>query len=108
MDDRRILAEIECHLTRDDPELVSLMDALNDQFPHGQDDADDRIDDGVRHSRRRKAVVAFLIIALAGMILTAILTSSPADDTPRPPKSLASATSVQPRRRSPRQEGHCQ
>ncbi|MGW0761211.1 DUF3040 domain-containing protein [Streptomyces sp. NPDC002814] len=108
MDDRRILAEMERHLARDDPGLVSLMDALNHQFPHDQDDADGRDDDAARHSRRRKAAVAFLIIALAGLILTAILTSSPADDTPRPPKSLAVAASVHTRRRGPRYGGHCQ
>ncbi len=74
MDDRRILAEMERHLARDDPELVSLMDALNDQFSHNQDDADGRDDDAARHSRRRKAAVV-LIIALAALILTAIVTS---------------------------------
>lgn len=102
MDGRHILAEIEHRLTRDDLGLVSLMDALNDQFPHDQDDADDRVDDGARHSWRRKAVVACLILALAGMILTAILTSPPADAPPtaqeprcsriRPPGVVAPGT----------------
>lgn len=109
MDDRRILAEIERRLTRDDPELVSLMHALNDQFPQDQDDVDDRIDGSAQHSWRWKAVMACVILALAGMILTAILNSSPADDdVPRPPRSLASAASVHTRRGSPWREGDCQ
>ncbi|WP_367668872.1 DUF3040 domain-containing protein [Streptomyces sp. DT2A-34] len=101
MDDRRILAEIERRLTRDDPELVSLMDALNHQFPHEPDDADDH---GAGHGPRRKVIVALLVAALAGLILTALLTKPPpADDSPGPPaRGLAPAVAVVTQRRAPR------
>lgn len=101
MDDRRILAEIERCLTRDDPELVSLMDTLNHQFPHEPADADDH---GGGHGLRRKVIVALLIVALAGLILTAILAKpSPSGDNQGPPaKGLASAVTVHTQRRGPR------
>ncbi|MGW6906708.1 CBS domain-containing protein [Streptomyces sp. NPDC054940] len=101
MDDRRILAEIERCLARDDPELVSLTDTLNHQFPHEPADADDH---GGGHGLRRKVIVALLIVALAGLILTAILAKpSPSGDNQGPPaKSLAPAVTVHTPRRGPR------
>ncbi|MER5209584.1 DUF3040 domain-containing protein [Streptomyces sp. NPDC002838] len=101
MDDRRILAEIERRLARDDPELASLLDALNHQFPQEPDDADDH---GGGHGLRRKVIVALLIVALAGLILTALLAKPPpADDNQGPPaKGLAPAVAVHTRRRGPR------
>ncbi|WP_345019212.1 DUF3040 domain-containing protein [Streptomyces shaanxiensis] len=101
MDDRRILSEIERCLARDDPELVSLMDALNHQFPHEPDDADDH---GGGHGLRRKVIVALLIVALAGLILTAILAKpSPSGDNQGPPaKGLAPTVTVHTQRRGPR------
>ncbi|MBZ9643127.1 DUF3040 domain-containing protein [Streptomyces sp. PSKA30] len=104
MDDRRILAEIERSLARDDPELVSLMDALNHQFPREPDDADDHNDNGGRHDWRRKVIVALLLVALAGLILTALFTKPPpADDNQGPPaQGLAPAVAVHTQRRGPR------
>jgi hypothetical protein len=102
MDDRRILAEIERRLARDDPELASLMDALNHQFPHDQDDADER-NDGERRDWRVKAAVALAILAVVGMILTAIFTKPPpADDNHGPPNGPAAAVSTRTQRRGHR------
>ncbi|WP_192583662.1 DUF3040 domain-containing protein [Streptomyces albicerus] len=109
MDDRRILAEIERRLARDDPELASRMDALNHQFPDDQHDAgrnDGAADDdggGGRQGLRRKAITALLILALAGMILTAMFTKPPpADDNHGPPNGPNPAVSVHTQRRGPR------
>ncbi|MGP3636976.1 DUF3040 domain-containing protein [Streptomyces sp. 24-1644] len=95
MDDRRVLAEIERRLARDDPELTSLMDALNHQFTHNQDDAGERDGDGERRDWRVKAAVALAILAVVGMILTAIFTRPPpAEDNHVPPNGLAPAVSM--------------
>jgi hypothetical protein len=71
MDDRRVFAEIERCLARVDPELASLMDALNQQF------AEDG-DDGVHGRRKRRdwrrvTAVVLVIVAFLAVILTAIL-----------------------------------
>lgn len=99
MDDRRILAEIERRLARDDPELTSLMDALNHQFPGAQDEADEPNSDGERRDWRVKAAVVLAILAVVGMILTAIFSKPPsADDNHVPPNGrLAPAISIQSR-----------
>ncbi|MBT2528317.1 DUF3040 domain-containing protein [Streptomyces sp. ISL-99] len=100
MDDRRILAEMERRLARDDPDLASLMDALNGQFPTGPDDGPN--DDGDRHDWRWKTAVVFAIVAVVAMILTAILTRPPSpDDNKGPPNGLAPAVSVLTQRRAP-------
>ncbi len=103
MDDRRILAEMERRLARDDPDLASLMDALNGQFPTGPDD--DRNDDGDRQDRHDwhwKAAMVLAIVAVVAMILTAILTRPPSpDDNKGPPNGLAPAVSVLTQRRAP-------
>ncbi len=100
MDDRCILAEMERRLARDDPEMVSLMDALNSQFPAGRDD--DRNGNGERHDWHWKAAVVLTIVAVVAMILTAILTRPPSpDDNKGPPNGLAPAVSVLTQRRVP-------
>jgi hypothetical protein len=109
MDDRRILAEIERRLARDDPELTSLMDALNYQFPDDQDDAHDRDDDvvGGQLSWRWKAVAILAVLALVGLLLAAILTTPPpAQDNREPSKSLAPAGSVHTQRTVIPDAGH--
>ncbi|WP_051338659.1 DUF3040 domain-containing protein [Streptomyces flavidovirens] len=106
MDDRRILAEIERRLARDDPELTSLMDALNCQFPGAQDEADERNSDGERGDWRVKAAVALAILAVVGMILTAIFTRPPsAEDNHVPPNGLAPAVSIYTQHRGLRSGG---
>ncbi|MBV7697802.1 DUF3040 domain-containing protein [Streptomyces sp. TRM70350] len=95
MDDRRILAEMERHLSRDDPELVALMDALNEQFPDDEDDSDSRDDEQEPHDWGWKAIVAFAVVLVAGLILTAIFNRAPStDDNQGPPNSRAQVVSV--------------
>ncbi|MFE5944731.1 DUF3040 domain-containing protein [Streptomyces sp. NPDC056480] len=90
-DDRRVLAEIERRLARDDPELCTLLATLIRQFPPGPEEP--RPDGprpaartGRRRLRRRPAVILFALIAVLGLILTAILTAPssppPAEDSP--------------------------
>lgn len=103
MDDRRILAEIERRLARDDPDLTSLMDALNHQFPGAQDDADERNGDGERRDWRVKAAAALAILAVVGMILTAIFNKPPsAEDNHVPPNGLPPAVSIHTQHRGQR------
>ncbi|MEU3854397.1 hypothetical protein [Streptomyces sp. NPDC029554] len=87
MDDRRILAELEQRLSRDDPEMVAQMEALIHQFPADGTDrqslecVDERDDagtgeEGLRLDWRWKAILAFAVMMVAGLILTAILNRS--------------------------------
>ncbi|MFJ8533582.1 DUF3040 domain-containing protein [Streptomyces sp. NPDC093591] len=104
MDDRRILAEMERHLSRDDPELAALMDALNHQFPDQRKDIEGCDDaSGRRFDWRWKAGIAFVIVAVVGLLLTAILTapSRPADDNHGPPNGRLPAVTGHSQRRSP-------
>jgi anti-sigma-K factor RskA len=95
MDDRRVLAEIERRLARDDPELVTLMDALNHQFPDGDEHTDSRSHDGEQHDWRWKAIVAFALVLVVGLILTAVFSrSSSTDGNHGPPNSRAPVVSV--------------
>lgn len=103
MDDRRVLAEMERRLAKDDPELVALMDALNHRFPDGDEHTDSRSDDGGRHDWRWKAIVAFALVLVVGLILTAVLSRSPSTgDNHGPPNSRAPAVSVHARGRGSR------
>ncbi|MGW0821112.1 hypothetical protein [Streptomyces sp. NPDC002845] len=112
MDDRRILAEIERRLARDDPELVRLMDAINHQFPDELDDADshshghshsDSDNDSGRYDLCRRAIVALIIAAMTGLMLAAFFAEPhPADDNQGPPANgLAPAAAVDTPRRRP-------
>ena len=103
MDDRR-LAGIERHLAQEDPGLVSLMEALNRQFPGEPDDADGLKDNSGWYDLCRRALVALILAALAGLILAAFFTKPPpADDNQEPPaRSHAPAVAVHTERRSPR------
>ncbi|MCT4353356.1 DUF3040 domain-containing protein [Streptomyces sp. Je 1-79] len=85
-DDQRILAEIERGLSHDDPALAARVDALHQQFPDRPAGLGE-----VRATRRSPRVVAAVVltvIAVLGLILTAVL-SAPAtppevnDGTPR-------------------------
>ncbi|GAB2865330.1 hypothetical protein GCM10027074_35870 [Streptomyces deserti] len=98
MDDRRILAEMERRLARDDPELVALMDALNLQFPDGDEHTESRSDDGGPHDWRWKAMVVFALVLVVGLILTAVFSRSPSTDGNHgPPNGRAPVVSVQGR-----------
>ncbi|MEU6760495.1 DUF3040 domain-containing protein [Streptomyces sp. NPDC046685] len=105
MDDRRVLAEIERRLTREDPGLASLMAIRNEPIPGDQEDAGAgvRHDVGGHHGRRRKLAVAFAVVAILGLLLTAVLSERPAayEDRGRL-NGPAPAVSVQSRRRGHR------
>ncbi|MBT2367276.1 DUF3040 domain-containing protein [Streptomyces sp. ISL-10] len=103
MDDRRILAEMERHLSRDDPELVSLMDALNGQFPDDQEYTDRCNDGGGGHDWRWKACVVFALVVVVSLILTLAFSGSPsAEDDHGPPHGRVPGVSVHSRRQSSR------
>ncbi|OAH09872.1 CBS domain-containing protein [Streptomyces jeddahensis] len=92
MDDRHILAEIERRLARDDPELASRIDTLNRQFP--QDSEGDHNDTGKRRDWRVVTAVVLTIVALLGLLLTAILGAPPRDDdNQNPPGRLPPSVS---------------
>ncbi|MFI6012576.1 hypothetical protein ACIBAG_27800 [Streptomyces sp. NPDC051243] len=98
MDDRRVLADMERCLSRDDPDLVTLIDTLNRQFPDNQD-TDSRNDGGGGgHDWRWKATVAFVVVLVVGLILTLIFSGSPsAEDDPASPNGRApEVSSVSP------------
>ncbi|MFF8288838.1 DUF3040 domain-containing protein [Streptomyces sp. NPDC016309] len=87
----RILAQIERGLTSDDPGLAARMSALNGHFPgEGQDAVPPGR--GQRSWRRRTAWV-LVVIALVGLLLTAILNASSAG-TPEPPSGQTPAVSL--------------
>ncbi|MFI2347105.1 DUF3040 domain-containing protein [Streptomyces sp. NPDC019443] len=75
MDDRRIFAEIERRLARDDPALASLLDALNQQFI--EDDSDGVHDEHRRRDWRWVTAVVLVVVALLAMILTAVFAAPP-------------------------------
>ncbi|WP_329274147.1 DUF3040 domain-containing protein [Streptomyces sp. NBC_00691] len=78
-DEQRILGEIERRLACDDPALATLIDSLNAQFPRASD-----VSAGARAARRNPRVVAaaaLTVIALLGLILTAMLGSRSAPAT---------------------------
>ncbi|MFG2489064.1 DUF3040 domain-containing protein [Streptomyces virginiae] len=89
MDEERALARIERCLARDDPELATRISMLNEQFPqvcvHGR----------LRRNRRKTAAVVLAIVALLGLVLTALLTRTPPDENPGRPVGLAPAVSTQ-------------
>ncbi|MFD0141705.1 MULTISPECIES: DUF3040 domain-containing protein [unclassified Streptomyces] len=74
-DDQRILAEIEHDLSRDDPALMALVDALNKQFP-GQPTPPGEVR-APRHRARLVVAVALVVIALVGLVLIAVLGGGP-------------------------------
>lgn len=103
MDDRHILAEMERRLSQEDPELAALMDALNQQFLREDEDSEECVDDsGRRFDWRWKTGIACAVIAVLGLLLTAILTATPpsSDDKQGPPNSRLPATSVHSQRRA--------
>ncbi|WP_405956607.1 hypothetical protein [Streptomyces phaeochromogenes] len=84
-DDMRVLAEMERRLRRDDPGLVTLLDALNEQFlydedaddtPDGNDDSEGEDGSG-GHDWRWHVIVVFLVVLTVSLILTLVLNRSP-------------------------------
>ncbi|MGR3939596.1 DUF3040 domain-containing protein [Streptomyces sp. BRA346] len=103
MDDRHILAEMERRLSQEDPELAALIDALNQQFLHEDEDSEGWVDDsGRRFDWRWKTGIACAVVAVLGLLLTAILTATPpsADDKQGPPNGRLPAISVHSQRRA--------
>ncbi|MET9803566.1 DUF3040 domain-containing protein [Streptomyces sp. NPDC006368] len=99
MDDRHILAEMERHLAREDPELASLMDTLNHQFPDSSDEG--RGGNKAQHDWHGKLAIVFALVAVVGMILTAIFSrQAPPDDNNGPPNGITPAHSVHVQRRT--------
>ncbi|MFE9628993.1 DUF3040 domain-containing protein [Streptomyces sp. NPDC006527] len=118
MDDGRILAQLERCLAQDDPDLASLMDALNEQFPdEGAAQSPDGHEEGHEKEEKQRnwwmtAVTVFVAIAFLGLFLTAVLNSSPqsAEEDTGPPRGPGAGMSTQSERRSqprtsPRQRG---
>ncbi|MEU1849364.1 hypothetical protein ABZ499_08805 [Streptomyces sp. NPDC019990] len=103
MDDRHIIAEMERRLSQEDPELAALIDALNQQFLHEDEDSEGWVDDsGRRFDWRWKTGIACAVIAVLALLLTAIFTATPpsADDKQKPPNGRLPATSVHSQRRA--------
>ncbi|OII70252.1 hypothetical protein BJP39_14195 [Streptomyces sp. CC77] len=107
MDEDRLLAEIERSLARDDPALDERMSVLGRQFAEGpppEPDPEDGVEHphGTRaHGRRRDwrkivAVVA-VVVAVLGLVLTALL-SGPSATVPdqAPPAGLPAAVQAAP------------
>ncbi|AYV25658.1 hypothetical protein EES41_02780 [Streptomyces sp. ADI95-16] len=103
MDEERALARIERYLARDDPELATRISMLNEQFPQGC------VHGRPRRNRRKTAAVLLAIVALLGLVLTALLGRTPPDGNPGRPVGLAPAFSAQsrcPLTPSPYSKGH--
>ncbi|GEB58123.1 MULTISPECIES: DUF3040 domain-containing protein [Streptomyces] len=95
-DDQRILGEIERGLTRDDPALATLIDALNQQFPETPERP--KAARSARRSPRVVAAVVLSVIALLALVLTAVLgaTPTPPAEEDGPPASRPAAMAVHP------------
>ncbi|OII63526.1 hypothetical protein BJP40_02800 [Streptomyces sp. CC53] len=102
MDEDRLLAEIERSLARDDPALDERMSVLGRQFAEGPPPEPDP-EDGVEHPHGRRrdwrkivAVVA-VVVAVLGLVLTALL-SGPSATVPdqAPPAGLPAAVQAAP------------
>ncbi|MCX5230821.1 DUF3040 domain-containing protein [Streptomyces sp. NPDC006553] len=88
-DDRRVLAEIERRLARDDPELVALFATLIQQFPPVPEEPRPAARTERRRLRRKPALILFALIAVLGLILTALLSAPP---SPPPGEDSPSGT----------------
>ena len=109
----RIFAQLERRLLHDDPALAATMAALNDQFSDVTEVRSTASpgDSPPPRSRRLTVVAVLTAIAVLGLILTALLNSSPhqAEDDPEPTRGLGVSTHADrrfaqrttPRRRSP-------
>ncbi|WP_073758840.1 DUF3040 domain-containing protein [Streptomyces sp. CB03234] len=96
----RILAQIERRLTSDDPELAARMNTLNEQFSEGQEARQRREGQGSEplapeRNRHRRTLLILVVIALVGLLLTAILNAS-SNESPAPPGSTTPAVSARP------------
>ncbi|MET7755846.1 DUF3040 domain-containing protein [Streptomyces sp. NPDC005389] len=98
-DDRRVLAEIERRLARDDPDLVALFATLIQQFPPVPEEPRPAArTERRRRLRRKPAVILFVLIAVLGLILTALLSapSSPSPGEDAPPSGTRSGSLLHP------------
>lgn len=120
MDEDRLLAEIERLLAREDPDLDARMTALARQLPDepaarpaapparpARDSprpdvpgsGDDGRGSGARHDWRKVIALVAVVIAVVGLLLTAVLTQpsgSGGDTTPVTPAGLSAPTSHGP------------
>ncbi|WP_329286092.1 DUF3040 domain-containing protein [Streptomyces sp. NBC_00691] len=76
-DDRRVLAEIEQRLARDDPQLFALFATLIQRFPPVPEESRPSSGRRGRRNLRRPAAILFALIAVLGLILTALLSAQP-------------------------------
>ncbi|MEV8312293.1 DUF3040 domain-containing protein [Streptomyces flavidovirens] len=79
--EERVFAQIERRLTSDDPELAARMSDLNERFSEG------RPSERSRRNWRKRTVLAVIIVAVVGLLLTVALSTSPAE-APPPPSGL--------------------
>ncbi|MFF3343128.1 DUF3040 domain-containing protein [Streptomyces flavidovirens] len=79
--EERVFAQVERRLTSDDPEPAARLSALNEQFPERHPS------ERTRWNWRSRTVLAVIIIAVVGLLLTLALSTSPAEATP--PSGLA-------------------
>ena len=91
MDDRRALAEIERCLGRDDPGLVSRMDALNEKFTEAKGDGPV---ERQRWDGRWVAALVLVVVALFAVILTAVFTAPPAAEKSEQPPPIGRAPAM--------------
>ncbi|GAA2499875.1 DUF3040 domain-containing protein [Streptomyces gobitricini] len=88
MDEARLLAEIEQHLAREDPGLAARISALDEQFP--DDTAPPPAEDGNARPWSMPFAWVLAVIAVMGLLLTAILNAPPAtEEQQRPPTGQA-------------------
>ncbi|MFF5923253.1 DUF3040 domain-containing protein [Streptomyces flavochromogenes] len=99
-DDRRVLAEMEQRLARDDPELFALFATLIQRFPPVPEETRPAARKGRRRLRRKPAVILFALIAVLGLILTALLSapSSPPSGEDTPPGTHSGSPLTPPAR----------
>ncbi|GGS97937.1 hypothetical protein GCM10010222_44550 [Streptomyces tanashiensis] len=98
----RALGDIERGLARDDPGLDALMTTLNEQFPQDGPQLPSSSASGAgrsHRSRRTVAVIALIVIAPLGLILTAVLGANgtpPSDTTDTGAAPFALSAQVHP------------
>lgn len=88
MDEDRLLAEIEHHLAREDPDLAARISALDEQFT--DDTAPPPAEEEKERPWAMPIALILAVIAIMGLLLTAILNAPPAtQEQQRPPTGQA-------------------